>query len=201
MHTFTISYDRHKGRYSFKLKDFPETYNPNLPWYDFIRDPDWLDKFRYKRLNLKFWLSFLAINGLGMLYLSERTKKYDADFRKMQREALAIENKEIVGKKAKFRLFDKNNVEFTGFGYNYTILWYDARMKNYIKLISELPQKHLVTNRIVPILIVEKVEHMTKIYDFEKDITKTQSTTRISNLYSGTLNDNATSANNAIELK
>ena len=97
------------------------------------------------QLNFKFWFSCM-------------------------RQQMNKEAKKLTGVKVKYSLYDKSNNEINGFGYNYTILWHDTKMKNYLDLIKNLPTKHIATSRIVPILVVDKVEQMVNIYNIEKEI-------------------------------
>lgn len=101
----------------------------------------------------------------------ENVKKYDAYYRQQQRSMQNTELVEFENKKAKYSLYDRNANEVTGFGDNYTILWYDARMKNYVNLLKELPKKRIATTRIVPVLVVDKLEHMTKVYALDEEAT------------------------------
>jgi hypothetical protein len=41
MYTFTTTYDRHKGRYSYRSSNFPKTYLPNESVLNYCEDPDW----------------------------------------------------------------------------------------------------------------------------------------------------------------
>lgn len=61
MHTFTITYDRHEGKYGFKLSDFPDSYTHLECWADHIKDPDWLYKMQPTRFRgkLTFFITFL----------------------------------------------------------------------------------------------------------------------------------------------
>ena len=74
MHTFTLTYDRHEGRYEYKLKDFPDSYPPVMPFYEFLKDPDWLYKMKYRRFNGKY-LSFVILFFVWyFFYFNNRTK-------------------------------------------------------------------------------------------------------------------------------
>ena len=71
-----------------------------------------------------------------------------------------MQNTELIqfeNKKVTYSLRDRNGDEVTSLGNNYTILWYDARMKNYIDLIKKLPKKKIATHRIKPVLVVDKL--------------------------------------------
>ena len=45
MKTFTLTYDRHKGKYSFREKDFPASYKLDASPLEYVNDPDWSVKF------------------------------------------------------------------------------------------------------------------------------------------------------------
>jgi len=66
MHTFRLSYNRHKGRYDRRVDDFsnsfPDRYNYNDAFIDMKDDPDWVDKIQPKRSNIKrFFITGLCI--------------------------------------------------------------------------------------------------------------------------------------------
>lgn len=103
-------------------------------------------------------------------FLNRRSRNFDATFRRDMRQQMNKEAKKLTGVKVKYSLYDKSNNEINDFGYNYTILWHDTKMKNYLDLIKNLPTKHIATSRIVPILVVNKVEQMVNIYNIEKEI-------------------------------
>ena len=71
------------------------------------------------------------------------------------------EIKDIFQKEVKFVLYDKSDKEFTEVNTKnerneYFVLWYDAKMKNYISFIEYLNKKKIVAAQITPILIVDK---------------------------------------------
>lgn len=71
-----------------------------------------------------------------------------------------MQNTELIEfekKKARYSLYDRHGDEITYTGEYYTILWYDARMKNYIDLLKALPNKNIATKRIKAILVVDKL--------------------------------------------
>ena len=45
----------------------------------------------------------------------------------------------------------------------YTILWYDSKMKNYIGLLEYLAKKKLVSARIKSYLVVDKLEYVQNV--------------------------------------
>jgi len=71
----------------------------------------------------------------------EKVKKFDSALRREQRAMQNTEFVEIDNKKVKYSLYSKNDEEVFSFGDNYTILWYDSKMKNYVDLVRELPKK------------------------------------------------------------
>ena len=135
-----------------------------------------------------YHLSFSSLCDISFILIIERNK-FDAAYRKEARLHMNKEVKELKGKKIKYSFYDQSNKEINDFGYNYTILWYDARMKNYLDLIKNLPNKHLATNRIVPVLIVEKIEHMAKVYNVEKEVLSAPTKVVRRDIFSG-LTDN-----------
>ena len=52
MKTFTLTYDRHEGRYGFKNSNFPESYPYGTSIMEYNRDPDWTVKLKPQRLPL-----------------------------------------------------------------------------------------------------------------------------------------------------
>ena len=44
MNTFRLTYDRHKGKYGYKEKDFPKDYAITDTPLDYACDPDWSAK-------------------------------------------------------------------------------------------------------------------------------------------------------------
>jgi hypothetical protein len=51
MKTFTVSYDRHSGKYGFKESDFPEKYQFGTSVMEYSRDPDYTNKMECQRVN------------------------------------------------------------------------------------------------------------------------------------------------------
>ena len=45
-------------------------------------------------------------------------------------------------------------------GRDYTVLWYDAKMKNYLLFIEYIHKKKFIQAKVNPILIVDKAEYM-----------------------------------------
>jgi len=98
----------------------------------------------------------------------EKVKKFDSALRREQRAMQNTEFVEIDNKKVKYSLYSKNDEEVFSFGDNYTILWYDSKMKNYVDLVRELPKKKWSTSRVKPILVVDKLEQMVNVYKLEE---------------------------------
>jgi hypothetical protein len=46
MKTFTVTYDRHHGKYGFKNSDFPDAYPFGTSTMEYARDPDWSVKLQ-----------------------------------------------------------------------------------------------------------------------------------------------------------
>jgi hypothetical protein len=60
-------------------------------------------------------------------------------------------------------LFDTAGKEFsdrTLNGRDYTVLWYDAKMKNYLLFIEFLHKKKFIQAKVNTILVVDKPEYM-----------------------------------------
>ncbi|CAI2366906.1 unnamed protein product [Moneuplotes crassus] len=169
MHSFTLTYDRHSHGYPSTTTEFPSEYENFLEVEDLLQDPDWLEKLKPKRANFKKTFLIISLFVGFIWYQREQVRAFDADFRKMQRSMQNTEIIEFTKKKVAYSLYDRNNNEITSMGDNYTILWYDARMKNYIDLVQQLPKKRIATKRIKAVLIVEKLEHMSKVYSIETE--------------------------------
>ena len=82
-----------------------------------------------------------------------------------------MQNNEIVdlkNKRVKFIIFDKANKAFTdeqslNRSNTYTVLWYDAKMKNYLMFLEYLHKKNFTIASVNAILIVDKQEYMQNI--------------------------------------
>ena len=76
------------------------------------------------------------------------------------------EVEELQNKKVDFVLFDTQGKEFSDRQLNqrdYTVLWYDAKMKNYLLFIEYLHKKKFIQAKVNTILVVEKPEYLTNI--------------------------------------
>ena len=65
-------------------------------------------------------------------------------------------------------MLDRQNKEFTertitDSGRDYFVLWYDAKMKNYLLFIEFLHKKKFIQARVNPVLVVDKLEYMNNI--------------------------------------
>ena len=56
--------------------------------------------------------------------------------------------------------FTENDIMKTG---DYYVLWYDAKMKNYLLFIEHLHKKKFIQAKVNPILVVDKLEYMSNI--------------------------------------
>ncbi len=78
------------------------------------------------------------------------------------------EVEEFQNKKVQFVLFDAAGKEFSDREIvknekDYYVLWYDAKMKNYLLFIEYLHKKKFIQARVIPILVVDKPEYMSNI--------------------------------------
>lgn len=76
------------------------------------------------------------------------------------------EVEEVQGKSVSFVLFDAEGKEFSDRVLNhrdYTVLWYDAKMKNYLLFIEYLHKKKFIQAKVNTILVVDKPEYMSNI--------------------------------------
>ena len=56
MYSSKLLYNRHEGLYTFRVRDFPESYKVSESYMEYLKDPDFINKFRINRLNIKLWL-------------------------------------------------------------------------------------------------------------------------------------------------
>lgn len=136
-----------------------------------MKDPDWYYKMKKYRYNFKSLFFLIGFNAFIFYLCTLRVKRYDANFRQRQREALNTELKGVIGKKIHFQLFDKADKPFNSYDKNYVVLWYDAKMVNYLNLIKDLKNKKLATDRVLPILVVDNPEHISKVYMIKEKAT------------------------------
>lgn len=59
------------------------------------------------------------------------------------RDLQNIGRSEIIDQKIEYSLYNKGGNEVCNFGDNYTILWFDSKMINYVNLVKELPKKRI----------------------------------------------------------
>ena len=183
MKTFTLTYDRHKGMYGQRLRNFPEEYPHGTSVLEFIGDPDWTVKLALRRFPVRKYLL-----GALILYLLFKQRLHSvAQFDAMKRqEQRAMQNKEVdevFNKKVRFCLFsyDQKTQEYKQLTHRniadlthgraagaYSILWYDAKMQNFLNLLEYLNKKRLTNARVNCFLIVDRpeyVENVQKIKD------------------------------------
>jgi hypothetical protein len=53
MQTFTITYDRHKGKYGHRTSNFPEMYDHSASRLEIANDPDWVVKMGVSRFPMR----------------------------------------------------------------------------------------------------------------------------------------------------
>lgn len=113
MYTFTVTKDRHQGRYGFKTSNFPSEYSPYESEMNYIKDPDFVTKVQISRVPVKL----LLFTGCLFVYMMYSRVKRVEEFDKLKRvEQRAMQNSEIedlFNKKVQFILFDANGKEFT----------------------------------------------------------------------------------------
>ncbi len=78
------------------------------------------------------------------------------------------EVEDFLNKRVEFVLYDSAGNEFSdrnivSNGRDYYVLWYDAKMKNYLLFIEYLHKKKFIQARVVPLLLVDKPEYMSNI--------------------------------------
>ena len=56
MRTFTVTYDRHKGKYGFKTDNFPEMYDHSASRLEMAYDPDWVVKISVNRFPMRKYI-------------------------------------------------------------------------------------------------------------------------------------------------
>ena len=166
---FTISYDRHKGLYGYRVRNFPAEYEENASMLDWLNDPYARDKFKEKKVNLKGFFAFLVVAFLVVRFREEQVSEYDRLKRFEQRAMQNKEADEAGGKRARFVLFDKDGNQFTEQSLastptSYTLIWIDQKLKNYELCVNYFLTKQRITHATIqPILVVDKPSTMSKI--------------------------------------
>jgi hypothetical protein len=166
---FTISYDRHKGLYGYRVRDFPAEYDIKASFMDWKQDPYKRDKFKIGRINLKKCFALLALAIAAEQFREAQVSEYDRLKRFEQRAMQNKEADEVNGKQARFILFDENGEQFTEQSLaanptSYTLLWVDQKLKNYELCVNYFLTKQRITHATIqPILVVDKPATMTKV--------------------------------------
>lgn len=92
--------------------------------------------------------------------------------RKEQRAMQNTEIDDILNMKTKFYLQDQDGKEFSHesvLGKNqFTIFWFDPKMKNYLSLLEFINRKKFLQAKVQAILIVEKEEHLANVNKIKK---------------------------------
>ncbi len=75
------------------------------------------------------------------------------------------EVEELQDKRVSFVLFDQQGKEFSDHnilenGRDYYVLWYDAKMKNYLLFLEHLHKKKFIQAKVSAILVVDKPEYL-----------------------------------------
>lgn len=63
MQTFTLTYNRHEGRYGYRENNFPESYHNRECALEYAKDPDYTVKFEVERINLKLLMFSALVAG------------------------------------------------------------------------------------------------------------------------------------------
>jgi len=172
MFTFVHTYDRHLNQYPARTKDFPSSYEYYESPLNWGYDPDWSVKIQPLRINFKKIFAFFL---LGAIYLRYRIKKVEAFDQRKRREQRAMQNKEVEefqGRNVKFRLKDAHGNLFTekDIGqHEYVVLWYDAKLKNYLSFLEFIEKKKFIQAKIKVILVVDKEEVLFNMQRLQAD--------------------------------
>lgn len=159
MYNFTITENRHKGRYGFRTENFPDSYYVYESTLNYKNDPDWTVKMKPKRFRGKRLLFILICAYLGLRWRRNMVEEVDRQKRREQRSMQNNDLEDYYLKEVRFVLYDKDNKEFNEGNLKnnqneYTVFWFDAKMRNYIAFIEYLNKKPMVAARINPVLIV-----------------------------------------------
>ncbi len=81
---------------------------------------------------------------------------------------------DVYNKFARFVLRDRNDNDITeknivNQNNEYTVFWYDAKMKNYLSFIEYVLAKRYVQVKITGILIVDKKEYLDNIEKIKRE--------------------------------
>jgi hypothetical protein len=82
------------------------------------------------------------------------------------------EIEELANKKVSFQLETNEGKDYSekdNCGREYVVLWYDAKMKNYLLFIEHLHKKKFIQAKVTPILVVDKPHHMQNIEKIRKE--------------------------------
>jgi hypothetical protein len=79
-----------------------------------------------------------------------------------------VEIEEVYNKKVQFTLLNNEGKEFTEKNTlnntsEYYVLWYDAKMKNYLMFLEYVQKKRMVHANIRGILIVDRPEYLANV--------------------------------------
>ena len=83
MHTFNLTYDRHKGKYGIQRSNFPESYAYNESPLEFIADEDHMIKKQEQRVPVKVicfiivCMYFMIQNKVKQIEQYDRKKRYE----------------------------------------------------------------------------------------------------------------------------
>lgn len=100
----------------------------------------------------------------------KQVEEFDRRKRYEQRAMSNIEIEEVYNKRVNFTLVDKDDKEFSAKDIakqttknEYYVLWYDAKMKNYLTFLEYVQKKNMVQAKINAILVVDKKEMLANV--------------------------------------
>ena len=101
-----MTYDRHKGMYGDRVRDFPAQYEASASVMEYKNDPYARDKFKIQRVNLKAYLALAILLFTAIKWREFKVSEYDRLKRHEQRAMQNKEADEVFQKRARFILFD-----------------------------------------------------------------------------------------------
>lgn len=82
MYNFTITENRHKGRYGYRTSNFPDSYHPLESALNYKNDPDWTVKLAPVKFKGKRFLFILFSIYLGLRWRRNMVEEVDRQKRR-----------------------------------------------------------------------------------------------------------------------
>ena len=105
MKNFSVTYNRHKGKYDYRSTNFPDS----IVWWqsplDYSKDPDWTNKLVIQRINFKKLIVFSLLFVCMIKRRLYNVQEFDRAKRREQRAMQNEEVDEVHGKGVKLCLF------------------------------------------------------------------------------------------------